>query len=63
MVTSEALGRDTVCGTKLVICQFWKCLVIKENMAKHNCCMKLMALILHKAQTELDSLCYNFEML
>ncbi len=39
-----------------VICQGDKCLVIKENMSKHNYCMECAALILRKAQEELDGL-------
>lgn len=39
-----------------VICQGDKCLVIKENMAKHNYCMECAALILQKAKEELDVL-------
>jgi len=31
-------------------------LVIKENMSKHNYCMECAALILRKAQEELDGL-------
>lgn len=39
-----------------VICQGDKCLVIKENMSKHNYCMECAALILQKAKEELDVL-------
>ena len=39
-----------------VICQGDKCLVIKENMSKHNYCMECAALILRKAQEELNQL-------
>ena len=39
-----------------VICQGDKCLVIKENMSKHNYCMECAALILQKAKEELDGL-------
>jgi hypothetical protein len=39
-----------------VICQGDKCLVIKENMSKNNYCMECAALILQKAQEELDGL-------
>jgi len=39
-----------------VICQGDKCLVIKENMSKNNYCMECAALILRKAQEELDGL-------
>lgn len=39
-----------------VICQGDKCLVIKENMSKNNCCMECAALILQKAKEELDGL-------
>lgn len=39
-----------------VICQGDKCLVIKENMSKHNYCMECAALILRKAREELDGL-------
>lgn len=38
------------------ICQGDKCLVIKENMTKHNYCMECAALILQKAKAELDGL-------
>jgi hypothetical protein len=38
------------------ICQGEKCLVIKENMAKHNYCMECAALILQKAREELAQL-------
>lgn len=38
------------------ICQGDKCLVIKENMAKHNYCIECAALILQKAKDELDGL-------
>lgn len=41
---------------KHVICQGDKCLVIKENMSKHNYCMECAALILQKAKDELDGL-------
>ena len=40
---------------KHVICQGDKCLVIKENMSKHNYCMEC-ALMLQKAKDELDGL-------
>ena len=39
-----------------VICQGDKCLVIKENMSKHNYCMECAALILQKAREELSQL-------
>ena len=39
-----------------VICQGDKCLVIKENMSKHNYCMECAELILQKAKEELDCL-------
>ena len=39
-----------------VICQADKCLVIKENMSKNNYCMECAALILRKAQEELNQL-------
>lgn len=38
------------------ICKGDKCLVIKENMAKNNYCMECAALILQKAQEELNHL-------
>jgi hypothetical protein len=39
-----------------VICQGDKCLVIKENMSKNNYCMECAALILQKAQKEIEGL-------
>ena len=42
-----------------VICQGDKCLVIKENMSKNNYCMECAALILRKAQEELDGLAHE----
>jgi len=39
-----------------VIYQGDKCLVVKENMSKNNYCMECVALILRKAQEELDGL-------
>ena len=39
-----------------VICQGDKCLVIKENMSKHNYCMECATLILQKAREELAQL-------
>lgn len=44
-----------------VICQGDKCLVIKENMAKNNYCMQCAALILRKAQEELNQLAGEVE--
>lgn len=41
------------------ICQGDKCLVIKENMTKHNYCMECAALILQKAKEELDGLAHE----
>ena len=38
------------------ICQGEKCLVIKENMTKHNYCLECTALILQKAQEDLSGL-------
>lgn len=38
------------------ICKGEKCLVIKENMSKHNYCMECAALILQKAREELAQL-------
>jgi hypothetical protein len=42
-----------------VICQGDKCLVIKENMSKNNYCMECAALILRKAQEELNQLSWE----
>lgn len=42
-----------------VICKGDKCLVIKENMAKNNYCMECAALILQKAQNELNALLFE----
>ncbi|MBW1700491.1 MAG: hypothetical protein JRK26_27380 [Deltaproteobacteria bacterium] len=42
-----------------VICKGDKCLVIKENMAKNNYCMECAALILKKAQNELNVLLFE----
>jgi len=44
-----------------VICQGDKCLVIKENMSKNNYCMECAALILRKAQEELNQLAGEVE--
>jgi len=38
------------------ICQGDRCLVIKENMTKHNYCKECAALILQKARAELANL-------
>jgi len=38
-----------------------KCLVIKENMVKHNYCMECAALILQKAKEELEDLIHDLE--
>ena len=38
------------------ICQGDRCLVIKENMTKHNYCMECAALILQKAREDLSDL-------
>lgn len=38
-----------------------RCLVIKENMTKHNYCMECAALILQKAQEELGRLMGELE--
>ncbi|MDD5094606.1 MAG: hypothetical protein PHV74_09535 [Dehalococcoidia bacterium] len=43
------------------ICQGDKCLVIKENMSKNNYCMECAALILQKAQEELNQLAGELE--
>ncbi len=43
------------------ICQGDRCLVIKENMAKHNYCMECAAMILQKAREELDGLARELE--
>jgi hypothetical protein len=37
-----------------LICQGDKCLVIKENMSKHNYCMECAALIPRKAREEVN---------
>ncbi|WP_053765318.1 hypothetical protein [Leptospirillum ferriphilum] len=42
-----------------VISQSDKCLVVKENMAKHNYCLECAALILQKAKEELDGLAHE----
>jgi len=44
-----------------VICKGDKCLVIKENMSKNNYCMDCAALILQKAQEELNQLVGEME--
>lgn len=44
-----------------VICQGDKCLVVKENMSKNNYCMECAALILQKAQEELNQLAGELE--
>lgn len=46
-----------------VICKGDKCLVIKENMAKNNYCMECAALILRKAQEELNQLLWDLRFL
>jgi len=38
------------------ICQGNRCLVIKENMTKHNYCMECAQLILEKAREDLNGL-------
>ena len=54
----EAAQRRRHCSRNQehVICQGDKCLVIKENMSKHNYCMECAALILQKAREELSQL-------
>ena len=44
-----------------VICQDDKCLLSKENMAKHNYCMECAALILRKARQDLAQLMGELE--
>jgi len=53
-----AQGRVLVIAPNLEIRrgQSDRCLVIKENMAKHNYCRECAALILQKAKEELDGL-------
>ena len=43
------------------ICKGDKCLVIKENMIKHNYCMECAQLILRKAQEDLNALALETE--
>lgn len=45
-----------------VICQNDKCLVVKENMSKHNYCMECATLILQKAREELNQLASQLEL-